>query len=68
MTSPYIRAAKKHPKVKQQAAERMGKRPGKPEPPVKPEPPKGKQRARHEDGTFQADDPATPEVDEAWEA
>jgi hypothetical protein len=32
-TSPYIRAAKKHPKVKQQAAERMGKRPGKPEPP-----------------------------------
>jgi hypothetical protein len=60
--NPYIRAAKKHPKVKQQAAERMGKRPG------KPEPPKGKQRARHEDGTFQADDPATPEVDEAWEA
>jgi hypothetical protein len=27
MTNPYIRAAKKHPKVKQQAAERMNKRP-----------------------------------------
>jgi hypothetical protein len=31
--NPYIRAAKKHPKVKQQAAERMSKRPDKPEPP-----------------------------------
>lgn len=36
MTNPYIRAANKHPKVKQQAAERMSKRPDKPEPPVKP--------------------------------
>jgi len=40
--NPYIRAAKKHPKVKQQAAERMGKRPDKPEPPAKPEHPKRK--------------------------
>lgn len=26
-----------------------------------------KRRARAERGTFQADDPATPDVDEAWE-
>jgi hypothetical protein len=45
MTSPYVRAAKKHPKVKQQAAERMGKRPDKPEPPVKPEPPTRKPKS-----------------------
>lgn len=25
-------------------------------------------RAREEDGQFKADNPATPEVDEAWEA
>jgi hypothetical protein len=56
--NPYIRAASKHPKVKQQALERLSKR---------PEPPRTRQRARHEDGTFQADNPNTPEVDEAWE-
>ena len=43
--NPYIRAASKHPKVKQQAAERLSKRPGKPEPPVKPEPPKRKAKS-----------------------
>lgn len=34
MTSPYLRAAAKFPKVKQQAKERLGKR--KPDKPVKP--------------------------------
>jgi hypothetical protein len=28
----------------------------------------GMQRARESNGTFRADDPATPEVNEAWEA
>lgn len=31
--------------------------------PVKP----AKRRAKNPDGKFKADDPATPEVDEAWE-
>jgi hypothetical protein len=40
---PYLRAAKKFPKVKQQAAERLSRRPDRPvtpQPPVTP--PKGK--------------------------
>ena len=43
--NPYLRAAKKHPKVKAQARERLGKRKlGKPDkPPAKPDkPPKSK--------------------------
>jgi len=43
--NPYLRAAKKHPKVKAQAKERLGKRKlGKPDkPPAKPDkPPKSK--------------------------
>jgi len=43
--NPYLRAAKKHPKVKAQAKERLGKRKlGKPDkPPAKPDkPPKAK--------------------------
>ena len=39
MTYPYIRAAKKHPKVKQQAAERLSKRPDRPVKPDKPDQP-----------------------------
>lgn len=31
-----------------------------------PLPPEGAERARNEDGTFKADDPATPDVNEAW--
>jgi hypothetical protein len=42
MTNPYIRAAKKHPKVKQQAAERLSKRPDRQVKPDKPEPSNGK--------------------------
>ena len=33
--NPYIRAAAKHPKVKQQAKERLEKRKGKPDKPPK---------------------------------
>ena len=43
--NPYLRAAKKHPKMKAQAKERLGKRKlGKPDkPPAKPDkPPKSK--------------------------
>lgn len=42
--------------------------PEKVETPVVPAKParKGKQRAREEDGQFKADDPATPEANEAW--
>jgi hypothetical protein len=43
--NPYLRAAKKHPKVKAQAKERLGKwKLGKPDkPPAKPDkPPKAK--------------------------
>jgi hypothetical protein len=48
MTSPYLRAAAKFPKVKLQAKERRDKRqgndmrPGKPDKPAKPAKPKGK--------------------------
>ena len=43
MTNPYIRAAAKHPKVKQQAKERLEKRKGKPDtPPGKPPKANGK--------------------------
>lgn len=31
-----------------------------------PKPPSGRRRAHRADGTFQADDPATPDVDEAF--
>lgn len=34
--NPYLRAAKKFPKVKAQAKERLGKRQGKPDKPAKP--------------------------------
>ena len=34
--NPYLRAAKKHPKVKAQAKERFDKRQGKPDKPIKP--------------------------------
>jgi hypothetical protein len=36
MTSPYLRAAAKFPKVKTQAKERLDKRQGKPDKPIKP--------------------------------
>ena len=35
-------------------------------PPAPPEPPAVPERARKESGKFQADDPSTPEVNEAW--
>lgn len=35
--------------------------------PVKKAAPKKKKRARDEDGHFKADDPSTPDVNEAWE-
>ena len=38
--NPYLRAAKKHPKVKAQAKERLGKRQGKPDKPKPDKPPK----------------------------
>lgn len=34
--NPYLRAVKKHPKVKAQAKERLDKRQGKPDKPKKP--------------------------------
>jgi len=41
-----------------------------PEPAPEPAPPvaeaKGRRRARTAEGQFQADDPATPDKDEAW--
>jgi hypothetical protein len=78
MTSPYLRAATKFPELKVRAKERLDKRQGKldkpdkpikedkPDKPAKPDKPNGKVRAREVDGTFKADDPATPVVDEAW--
>lgn len=79
MTNPYIRAAAKYPHIREQAQERLGKRPGRPEwvddQPGKPSTPPGRpetidvaviERARNEDGTFKADDPTTPATDEAW--
>jgi hypothetical protein len=38
-----------------------------PEPVVEAKPKKKAKRAREEDGQFQADDPTTPDVNEAWE-
>lgn len=35
--------------------------------PVEEKPKRGRKRARKDDGQFQADDPATPDVNEAWE-
>ena len=38
------------------------------EPVVEEKPtPKAKKRAKNNDGTFKADDPSTPDVNEAWE-
>jgi hypothetical protein len=81
MTNPYIRAAAKHPHIRQQAQERLSKRPdhaGRPEwvddRPGKPTTPPSSpanidvaviERARDERGRFVADDPTTPE-NEAW--
>ena len=36
-------------------------------PKPKPKPKAKKKRAKKEDGTFKADDPSTPDVNEAWE-
>ena len=36
-------------------------------PPTPAEPPPVPKRAREDDGKYQGDDPATPEVNEAWE-
>jgi hypothetical protein len=35
--------------------------------PVAEKPKRGRKRARTDDGQFKADDPATPDVNEAWE-
>lgn len=35
--------------------------------PVEEKPKRGRKRARTDEGQFQADDPATPDVNEAWE-
>jgi hypothetical protein len=77
---PYLRAAQKFPVVRQQATERLSKRPGHGRPiipevvedrPGKPATP-GRQpepvvvrRVKDSKGRFRADDPATPK-DEAW--
>lgn len=79
MTNPYIRAAQRHAHIRQQALERLNQRPVRHEwvddQPGKPSTPPGRpetidvaviERARNEDGTFKADDPTTPAVDEAW--
>ena len=58
----YLRAAAKHPGLKTQAKERLGKRKGRPT----TGPGKDPKRARLDDGTFKADDPTTPDVNEAW--
>ena len=64
--NPYLRAVKKHPKVKAQAKERLGKRAARPDRPDRPAKPGGRVRARQAAGTFKSDNPATPVVDEAW--
>jgi hypothetical protein len=66
--SPFQRAAMKSfalpvgTTVEEMSAA-MGHQP--PAPPEAPEPPK---RARVKGGRFRADDPATPETDEAWQS
>lgn len=61
--NPYLRAAAKFPQLKLRAKERLGKRAARPDRPAKPG---GRVRARQAAGTFKADNPATPVVDEAW--
>lgn len=58
MTSPYIRAAERFPELKAQAVAALEIR-------LQEQPPE-LVRARNADGTFIADDPATPDVNEAW--
>lgn len=58
MTNPYIRAAQKVPAIKEEAAIKLERR-------LQEQPPE-LVRARNADGTFIADDPATPDVNEAW--
>lgn len=53
--NPYLRAAETRPELVEEAAIKLAER----------EPPE-RVRARNADGTFMADDPATPDVDEAW--
>ena len=83
MTNPYLRAAQKFPKLRQQAAERLSKRPDhagrpiipevvsdRPQRPAAPAPATDAttvRRARNERGQFLPDDPTTPLDNEAWE-
>ena len=66
--NPYVRAAKKHPQLSQQAREQLSRRP---EHTPKPDKPSGTEkvirRARDpQTGQFLPDNPETPNVDEAW--
>jgi hypothetical protein len=66
--NPYLRAAKVSPAIRQQATQKLEVRLR--ETLVETmETSDGTllERARHEDGTFKADDPSTPDVDEAWQ-
>ncbi len=54
--NPYLRAAQAIPAIREQAIAALDRRQQQPEP----------VRARNPDGTFMADDPTTPDVDEAW--
>jgi hypothetical protein len=58
--NPYLRAAQQHPEIKLQAIAALENR--------QQEAPTELVRARNADGTFVADDPSTPDIDEAWEA
>lgn len=80
--NPYIRAAARNEALRQQALEKLQARESEaaalellepePEPAAPPAPVEtvdvqAIQRARNSDGTYRADDPTTPDVNEAWE-
>ncbi len=58
MTNPYLRAAQAIPAIKEQAIAALEAR-------LQEQPPEPV-RARNADGTYRADDPSTPDVNEAW--
>ena len=78
MTNPYLRAAQRHDHIRQQALERLDQRPVRHEwidddertaaPPSHPDTIDVAmiKRARDNQGRFIADDPSTPDVNEAW--
>ncbi len=60
--NPYVRAAKKHPQLTQQARAQLNRRPQHTIPPK----PSARRARDPQTGQFLPDDPSTPDVDEAW--